>query len=592
VRLIFLLSRSSLTSPQYAGTRTGKTTTSSINPYFFMRCITTLRSPSTAHSYHRRTDLRLSLFRRSPYVPTPHAHAATSSISRGRGTLNPHLKFWCLLIFFGFQKTLFLIFVLSSFDSIPKMVVFTAGIVLLMNIWSGKRSYLSTDPNKEMADVHKCMGVMKTSEVRWYSAGRFGCAVPISTLTSDLSNLSPTRDALRQLASIEELPLTQASPTSRKRKHESDTSLSTSPSESPLNPMLQNEIPRATAGSRRVRTDASFIGQTQQPQSPQQCQQPQISPQPPEMHTYNLNIPPPQQAPSRRRSNSQIRQNPESKRSTSTIPPFINVDLPVFALPVYSNELGRFPLHEQVTFSAQAHHPQPQTHSPQPGPQINHWYTMPVSASAQGGERSEPTPHGGPSGASSSHWLRLPPAPAPQQQHYNHPPHPNHTSRTNGFSFSSISEISSTTQGLYGLDAAQMATNMVRDPTHFFGPTDLSSQGVESSSAVYPFPHSSSGSSIEDGYGDMGMDLSGGDLFHHLQQHLGVPQQQEQQPLTHPFVVDSHAIDLQSNDPAGFECVYSAMFFLCVILVPHFPFFFFSIAGWMIGVPTLRASVS
>jgi hypothetical protein len=47
------------------------------------------------------------------------------------------------------------------------MAVFTAGIVLLLNIWGGKRSGLSTDTNKEMADVHKCMQVLQACEQRW-----------------------------------------------------------------------------------------------------------------------------------------------------------------------------------------------------------------------------------------------------------------------------------------------------------------------------------------------------------------------------------------------------------------------------------------
>lgn len=42
-----------------------------------------------------------------------------------------------------------------------------AGIVLLLNIWGGKRSGLSTDPLKEMADVHKCMGLLKSLENRY-----------------------------------------------------------------------------------------------------------------------------------------------------------------------------------------------------------------------------------------------------------------------------------------------------------------------------------------------------------------------------------------------------------------------------------------
>ena len=46
------------------------------------------------------------------------------------------------------------------------MALFTAGIVLLLNIWGGKRSGLATDPSKEMADVHKCMKMLKAMEPR------------------------------------------------------------------------------------------------------------------------------------------------------------------------------------------------------------------------------------------------------------------------------------------------------------------------------------------------------------------------------------------------------------------------------------------
>lgn len=52
-------------------------------------------------------------------------------------------------------------------EFVRQMHAFTAGIVLLLNIWGGKRSGLSTDPLKEMADVHKCMGLLKSCENRY-----------------------------------------------------------------------------------------------------------------------------------------------------------------------------------------------------------------------------------------------------------------------------------------------------------------------------------------------------------------------------------------------------------------------------------------
>ena len=57
------------------------------------------------------------------------------------------------------------------------MTAFTAGIVLLLSIWGAKRSGLSTDPKKEMAEVHKCMQIIKSSEARWHGAGRLWCVI-------------------------------------------------------------------------------------------------------------------------------------------------------------------------------------------------------------------------------------------------------------------------------------------------------------------------------------------------------------------------------------------------------------------------------
>ncbi|KAJ6620015.1 fungal-specific transcription factor domain-containing protein [Mycena sp. CBHHK59/15] len=66
--------------------------------------------------------------------------------------------------------------------------VFMAALVLLLNIWGGRRSGLSTDAVKEMADVHRCMQVLRDCEPRWQSAGRLW-------------------DILYELASVSKLPL-------------------------------------------------------------------------------------------------------------------------------------------------------------------------------------------------------------------------------------------------------------------------------------------------------------------------------------------------------------------------------------------------
>jgi hypothetical protein len=41
---------------------------------------------------------------------------------------------------------------------------FTSGIILLLNIWSGKRGGVILDPAKEMADVYRCMNILKGCE--------------------------------------------------------------------------------------------------------------------------------------------------------------------------------------------------------------------------------------------------------------------------------------------------------------------------------------------------------------------------------------------------------------------------------------------
>ena len=80
----------------------------------------------------------------------------------------------------------------------PQLPAFTAGIVLLLNIWGAKRSGGVSEPAKEMEDVHKCMAVLRAAEgryvccniphgmffsqlrcdslfLRWHAAGRLWC---------------------------------------------------------------------------------------------------------------------------------------------------------------------------------------------------------------------------------------------------------------------------------------------------------------------------------------------------------------------------------------------------------------------------------
>lgn len=47
-----------------------------------------------------------------------------------------------------------------------KMATFSIGVILLLNMWGGKRSGIITDTNKELADVGKCMAALKVGEKR------------------------------------------------------------------------------------------------------------------------------------------------------------------------------------------------------------------------------------------------------------------------------------------------------------------------------------------------------------------------------------------------------------------------------------------
>ncbi|KAJ7813925.1 fungal-specific transcription factor domain-containing protein [Mycena olivaceomarginata] len=67
-------------------------------------------------------------------------------------------------------------------------IVFTSGLMLLLNILSSKRSGVLPDPAHDMVHVHKCMEVLRLSEGRWQSAGMLW-------------------DVLAELISVGQLPL-------------------------------------------------------------------------------------------------------------------------------------------------------------------------------------------------------------------------------------------------------------------------------------------------------------------------------------------------------------------------------------------------
>ncbi|EPQ52470.1 hypothetical protein GLOTRDRAFT_117339 [Gloeophyllum trabeum ATCC 11539] len=176
------------------------------------------------------------------------------------------------------------------------MPVFSAGLVLLLNIWGGKRSGLSTDPAKEMAEVHKCMHVLKACEPRWHSAGRLW-------------------DILCDLASVGDLPLPQPSPApGGKRERDSDEPIGHTESRSPsysgdVEAPGLSDGQRTMAGTRRVSKEQSAVSPT---------------------------VP------------------PSASTSTYASPQSQIMSNSVFTLPIHSDELGRLPLHPNFGVPGQA----------------------------------------------------------------------------------------------------------------------------------------------------------------------------------------------------------------------------------------------
>ena len=198
------------------------------------------------------------------------------------------------------------------------------------------------------------------------------------------------RDILYELASVGDLPLPQSSPpATNKRERDSETPISGTPPSSSASPP---ERPRNIAGSRRVNKESSFgniskrpsfnsmitMNYGQQPGPPLSSASHQSLKLLPRRTTDTQ----PQQLLSDQSStspSSSIPQTPQSANSNSASGP-----IECFSLPVYSNELGRIPLHSQVTFTAQAQiPPQNQAQLPQHLHPNNLWFQ---NASTSGSE--------------------------------------------------------------------------------------------------------------------------------------------------------------------------------------------------------------
>ncbi|THG99015.1 hypothetical protein EW026_g3256 [Hermanssonia centrifuga] len=117
-----------------------------------------------------------------------------------------------------------------------QLAIFSSCIVLLLNIWGGKRSGARIDSMKEFAEVQKAMDMERYLEPRWYTAGRVW-------------------DVLHDLASVGDLPLPKRDPQiSQKRPRNSDESETTSVNvpRASTSTLSDLDTSREVAGSRRV----------------------------------------------------------------------------------------------------------------------------------------------------------------------------------------------------------------------------------------------------------------------------------------------------------------------------------------------------
>lgn len=102
------------------------------------------------------------------------------------------------------------------------MAVFQSAVVLLLSIWSGKRSGLLIDARREMADVHKCMNMLKAAEQRWHPIGKvwsvYSSLYDETRYRRDHAFNTENRDLLYELTSVGDLPLPQSEADTRKKR--------------------------------------------------------------------------------------------------------------------------------------------------------------------------------------------------------------------------------------------------------------------------------------------------------------------------------------------------------------------------------------
>jgi hypothetical protein len=121
--------------------------------------------------------------RRWRSAPTPRVRAATSPTCHGSARMACPCR---CSSYVPFRFNLYSIGQLTVGEI--KSSVFTSGVVLLLNVWSGKRTGLPPHMNSAITEVHKCMATMAVCEER--CAAPYYCC-PLSSSVAQVADRRP-----------------------------------------------------------------------------------------------------------------------------------------------------------------------------------------------------------------------------------------------------------------------------------------------------------------------------------------------------------------------------------------------------------------
>ncbi|TFK66525.1 hypothetical protein BDN72DRAFT_844202 [Pluteus cervinus] len=228
-----------------------------------------LAQSATIHAMY----YQLQIFIHRPFIPSP--RNPTPSIYPSLAICMNAARSCCHVLETQSKRNLPPLYLIS-------MPTFTAAVVLLLNIWSGKRSGVNMYPRREYEDVQKCLVILKRCEERWPIAGRLW-------------------EILRELSSI----------------GDAGYGFGAQPSTTPRSDLNSRETSPASTSLSPTSSPSQTVG------------------------TPSSSVPSPYSAPLS--DFQEVAPSPTAGANTQ--------QRPNFALPFYTNELGRLPVFGQFSFS-------------------------------------------------------------------------------------------------------------------------------------------------------------------------------------------------------------------------------------------------